>query len=119
MALLVAARLLDTRLSLVLIATVMALGGLLFASRVAETMSQRMARMDTMQGLAANLITATLVLFASTMGLPVSTTHVAVGSIAGVGADARTIDWHTVRNILLSWVAPLAAGVAWFLTSAG
>jgi len=118
-ALLVAAHVLDLHLSVSLVGSVMALGGIVFARNVAETMSRRMARMDATQGLAANLITAALVLFASKLGLPVSTTHVAVGSIAGVGAGARTVDWPTVRNILMSWVAtlPLAAGIAWGIAS--
>lgn len=114
-ALLIAAHLLDARMSILLIAAVMALGGLLFARRVAETMSRRVTRMDYTQGVAANLITAALVLGASQLGLPVSTTHVSVGSISGVGASAHALDWGTLRNILLSWVAtlPLAAGIAW------
>lgn len=65
--------------------------------------------------MAANLITATLVLGASTLGLPASTTHVSVGSISGVGAGANSLDWGILRNILVSWVAtlPMAAGIAW------
>jgi inorganic phosphate transporter, PiT family len=114
-ALLIAAHLLDARVSIVMIAVVMALGGLMFARRVAVTMSQRVTRMEHTQGVAANLITAALVLSASTLGLPVSTTHVSVGSIAGVGAGAHALNWTTLRNILLSWVAtlPMAAGIAW------
>lgn len=118
-ALLLAAQLLNAKISIVLISAAMAVGGLLFARRVAETMSQRVTRMDHTQGLAANLITAALVLFASKLGMPVSTTHVAIGSIAGVGASAKTLDWGTLRNVLLSWVAtlPLAALTAWLLAS--
>lgn len=114
-ALLIAAHLLDARLSIVLITGAMALGGLLFAKRVAVTMSQRVTRLEHTQGVAANLITAALVLSASKFGLPVSTTHVSVGSIAGVGAGAHSLNWNTLRNILLSWVAtlPMAAGFAW------
>lgn len=116
-ALLLAARMLDAQASIALIAAAMAVGGLLFARRVARTMSQRVVRMDHAQGLAANLITAALVLLASKWGLPVSTTHVAVGAIAGVGASANTLDWHALRNVLLSWLAtlPLAALVAWLV----
>lgn len=114
-ALLIASRLFDNGISFALIGIAMTVGGLLFAGRVAETMSQRMTHMDHTQGLAANLITAMLVLFASKFGLPVSTTHVSVGSIAGVGASAKTLNWPTLRNVLLSWVAtlPLAAVAAW------
>lgn len=115
-ALLIAAQVFNVQASIVLIGMAMAIGGLLFARRVAQTMGQRMVRMDHAQGLAANLITATLVLFASKLGLPVSTTHVAIGSIAGVGASARTLNWSALRNVLLSWVAtlPLALIVAFF-----
>ncbi|MGE0113604.1 MAG: inorganic phosphate transporter [Steroidobacteraceae bacterium] len=113
-ALLLAARLFNAQVSAMVIAIVMALGGLLLSRRVAQTMSQRMTSMDHTQGLAANLISATLILFASKFGLPVSTTHISVGSIAGTGASARTLDWATLRNILLSWVAtlPLAGLIA-------
>lgn len=113
-ALLIAAQLFHTKASVALIGIAMVVGGLLFARQVAETMSQRVTRMDQRQGFAANLITATLVLFASKLGMPVSTTHVAVGSIAGVGASAKTLNWHALRNVLLSWIAtlPLALIVA-------
>ncbi|MCR6496517.1 inorganic phosphate transporter [Thermomonas sp. S9] len=105
----------NSYVSVGVIALAMALGGVLFARNVARTMSQRVTRLDHTSGLAANLITASLVLFASKLGLPVSTTHVSVGAIAGVGASARTLDWQALRNVLLSWVLtlPLAAGVAW------
>lgn len=114
-ALLIAAHILHAQVSLMLIAIAMALGGLIFARRVAETMSRRVSRMNHTQGVAANLITATLVLGASQLGLPVSTTHVSVGSIAGVGAGADTLNWGALRNVLMSWVAtlPMAAGIAW------
>ncbi len=118
-ALFLAAHLLQPSASVAMISFAMAMGGLLFARQVAKTMSQRITRMDRTQGLAANLITASLVLIASKFGLPVSTTHVSVGSIAGVGASAKTLDWQTLRNVLLSWIVtlPFAAGVAWLLAS--
>jgi PiT family inorganic phosphate transporter len=118
-ALLLAAQILQPTTSTVVIGLAMAAGGLLFAKRVARTMSQRITKMNHKQGLTANLITASLVLVASKFGFPVSTTHVSVGSIVGVGAGARTLDWNTLRNILLSWIGtlPFAAGVAWLLSS--
>jgi len=117
--LLIATHALDQRVSLIAVALVMTLGGLLFARRVAETMSLRIARIDAPSGLAANLITSGLVLCASLFGLPVSTTHVSVGAIAGATAGARSLDWSTLRGVLLSWLAtmPLAAAAAWALAS--
>lgn len=119
-ALLVAAQLSGMRPSVGLVALSMAAGGLLLARRVAETMSLRINHMDATQGVSANLITALLVIFASKFGMPVSTTHVSVGSIAGVGAGAGTINWPTLRHVLLSWVLtlPCAAGVAWAIATA-
>lgn len=116
-ALLIGAHLLDSAVSVSAIALIMALGGIVFARRVAHTISRRMTRIDHMPGLAANLITAGLVLFASKFGLPVSTTHVSVGSIAGVGAGSRNNNWSIIRGIAASWVAtlPLSAAIAWLV----
>lgn len=118
-ALLLASSVVGGAWSVALIAAAMLAGGLVYARRVAETMSRRVSRMDNGQGLAANLVTATLVLFASKLGMPVSTTHVSVGSIAGIGIAGRSIHWATVRTIALAWAGtlPLAAGFAWGLAT--
>ena len=63
----------STTNAMVVIATVMAVGGLLNAKRVAETMSKKITPMNHGQGITANLVTATLVIFASKFGVPVST----------------------------------------------
>ncbi len=112
-ALLVVAPLVNPAWSAFIIAAIMAAGGLAYARRVAVTMSQRMTRIDHRRGLAANLITAALVLGASKWGVPVSTTHVSVGAIAGAGANQ--LHWATVRNVALSWLAtaPIAGALAW------
>lgn len=114
-ALLFAAQFTNQKLPILLVGIFMALGGLSFSQKVATTMSKKVTRLDDAQGLTANLVTATLVLLASKFGLPVSTTHVSVGAIAGVGASAGTLNWQALRGILLSWVAtlPLALAIAW------
>jgi PiT family inorganic phosphate transporter len=103
--------------SLIAIATAVAAGGLVLSRRVAETMSQKITPLTPVQGLTANLTTAALVLAASFKSLPVSTTHVSVGAITGVGASARTLSLTTVRTILLSWVGtlPLAGMIAFIV----
>jgi len=118
-ALLIGAGLFGGAYSTLAITVAMALGGLLLARRVAETMCFKINRLDPVQGIWANLTTAALVLGASRLGLPVSTTHVSVGSIIGIGAAAGTLDLSTVRNVLLSWVAtlPVAAGIAYLIAS--
>jgi inorganic phosphate transporter, PiT family len=114
-ALMLAVNLGGPNISLLAIAGAMALGGLLLSRRVAETMSQKITPLDPQQGVPANFITAMLVLAASKFGLPVSTTHVAVGAISGVGAAHGTLDTSVLRNILLSWVGtlPMAAAFAY------
>jgi PiT family inorganic phosphate transporter len=97
----------------------MAAGGLLGARRVAETMSRRITAMNPGQGLAANLSTAALVLAASVNGLPVSTTHVAVGSLFGIGLTTGQANYRTMSAIVASWMLtlPCAALIAGVLYS--
>ena len=119
--LLLSLKALDIKISMLTIAAAMALGGLMHAHRVAETMSKKISKMNDGQALIANLVTSTLVIGASRLGMPVSTTHVSVGAIAGIGLVNRTADRSVLSAILMSWVATLpiaavSAGlVAWLL----
>ena len=63
--------------------------------------------MNQGQGFTANMITGLLVTTASIHGMPVSTTHVSVGSIFGIGTITKQADTKVIRNILLSWVLTL------------
>ncbi|HVS16121.1 MAG TPA: inorganic phosphate transporter [Thermoanaerobaculia bacterium] len=113
--LLVAAPLgLDGAPALILVGGSMAAGGLLAARRVAATMSHRITSMNDGQAFTANLATAALVLVASRLGVPVSTTHVSVGALFGIGVAGGGARWRTIGVIVLSWVAvlPLAAALA-------
>ena len=98
---------LGARWSLVAVAVAIAVGGLLSARRVAETMSHKITGMNHGQGFSANLATGLLVTTASFFGLPVSTTHVSVGSLFGIGLTSRQADFRVVRRILLSWLVTL------------
>jgi PiT family inorganic phosphate transporter len=103
---------LDTRWSLVLMAVAIAIGGLLNAHKVADTMSHKITGMNPGQGLAANLATAILVNTASIHGLPVSTTHVSVGALLGIGISTRQAKWKPVLNVILSWIITLPCAAA-------
>lgn len=92
---------------MVAIALGMAFGGLLNARKVAETISQKITTMNHGQGLSSNLITGMMVIAASRYGLPVSTTHVSVGSIFGVGLISGNANPNIFYQILLSWVLTL------------
>ena len=110
-ALAVTAGALGLKLNISLVAVVMALGGILSAKKVAETMSHRITGMNHGQGFTANLITAILVIFASKMGVPVSTTHVSCGSLFGIGLVNGKAHWKVIGGIVSAWVLtlPIAA----------
>jgi inorganic phosphate transporter, PiT family len=94
------------------IATAMAAGGLINARRVAITMSRKISRMNDGQALTANLATGLLVVLASRFGLPVSTTHVSVGAISGIGFANGSADQRVIGGILASWLLTLPVAAA-------
>lgn len=98
---------LHIELGMLAIATAMAAGGLLNARKVAVTMSKKITRMNDGQALTANLVTGLLVILASRYGLPVSTTHVSVGAISGIGLANRAVDKDVMSGILASWLLTL------------
>lgn len=102
--------------SFLLVAVAMAIGSVLRGFRVTETLAQRVTPMSPLEGLAANLVTSLLVIFASRLALPVSTTHVSSAAIVGLGLkrDAREVRWKTVCEMLLAWIVtlPTAAAIA-------
>lgn len=109
-ALLVVASTVDIRWGMVLVTVAMAAGGIINAHRVALTMSRKITGMNPGEGFAANLATAALVTTASFNGLPVSTTHVSVGALVGIGTVTRQAHWKAVAQIVLSWVVTLPCG---------
>lgn len=103
---------------LLLIGLAIAVGGLLAVRRVAQTVSYRITGMNDGQALSANLNAAALVIFASRLGLPVSTTHVTCGSLFGIGLVNKQARWPMIAKIVLAWITtlPVAAmlgGLAW------
>ncbi len=98
---------LDIKWGMIAIALVMAIGGLMNAKKVGITMSKKITPMNPGQGFTANMITGLLVTTASIHGLPVSTTHVSVGAIFGIGTVTKKSDVKMVTKILLSWILTL------------
>ena len=111
---LVAAQSFGIKWGMIAIAIVIAIGGLMHARRVAETLSHKITELSHGQGLSANLVTSFLVTVASNFGVPVSTTHVSVGSIAGIGVITGKRKTKMIGNIIFSWIATLPA--AFFLS---
>jgi PiT family inorganic phosphate transporter len=122
-ALLLVVKALDIRWGMLAVAVGMAVGGLLNARKVAITMSKKITPMTPSQGFTANVVTAGLVIFASRLGMPVSTTHVSCGSLFGIGLITRQANVRVISQILMSWVltlpvaAILSATIYWVLTT--
>lgn len=113
-ALLVGTALGATRESLLLVALAMTAGGIFSARKVAETLAHKITDMNPGQGMVANLTTSILVILGTLKGLPLSTTHVTVGSLLGIGITTRQTHWRTAIPVLLAWVTtlPIAALLA-------
>lgn len=95
-----------------IVGAAIAIGGIVSARRVAETMSQKITTMNHGQGFSANFITSLIVIGASRFGLPVSTTHVSCGSIFGIGTVTRQANWSMIVKILGAWLITLPMGAA-------
>jgi PiT family inorganic phosphate transporter len=86
--------------------------------RVIETIGKRITELTPSRAFAAELAAATTIVLASRLGIPVSTTHILVGSVLGVGLarGIGALDGRVFGKILLSWIAtlPISAGLSIF-----
>jgi PiT family inorganic phosphate transporter len=92
-------------------ATAIALGTYVGGWRIIKTMGSRIHKMDAAQGFAAQGAGATVILAASHVGFPLSTTHTISGAVIGSGAAKRlsAVRWGVAGNIVLAWVLTLPA----------
>jgi len=86
--------------------------------RVMETVGKRITELTPSRGFSAELAAATTIVLASRLGIPVSTTHILVGAVLGVGLarGIGALDLRVVGSIAVSWIAtlPIAAALAIF-----
>ena len=80
--------------------------------RVMKTIGENIVKLTPSKGFSAQLAAALTVVIASQLDMPVSTTHTLVGAVIGIGLveGASTINFSSVRTIVLSWVVTLPAG---------
>jgi PiT family inorganic phosphate transporter len=80
--------------------------------RVMLTVGTKITELTPSRGFCAELAAASTVVLASRTGLPVSTTHILVGSVLGVGLarGIGALDLRVVLNIIISWLVTLPAG---------
>jgi PiT family inorganic phosphate transporter len=80
--------------------------------RVIETVGKKITELTPTRGFAAEFGAAATILFASRLGLPISTTHTLVGAVIGVGMarGIEAINLGTIRDILASWFVTIPIG---------
>src|SRR6185436_1393389 len=88
-----------------------ALGTYIGGWRIIRTVGSRIIKMDPAQGFAAQGAGAAVVLTASHLGFPLSTTHVISGGVMGAGAAKRlsAVRWGVAGNIAIAWILTLPA----------
>ncbi|MBO8161527.1 MAG: inorganic phosphate transporter [Thermosipho sp. (in: Bacteria)] len=102
---------------------ILALGGLgisfgvaTLGHKVMKTVGEDITELNNSRGFSIDFATATTVLFASTFGMPISTTHTVVGAVSGVGfaRGIEVVNVGILKNIIISWfvTVPFAAGVS-------
>ena len=103
-------------------ATAISLGTAVGGWRIIKTMGQRVVKLDPVHGFAAETTAATIILSASHVGAPVSTTHVISTAIMGVGSSQRlsAVRWGIAGDIVTAWVltipaSAVVAGIAYLL----
>ncbi|WP_150304611.1 inorganic phosphate transporter [Pseudomonas saliphila] len=85
-----------------------------YGYRVIATIGRHITELTPSRGFAAELATAATVVGASSIGLPVSTTHTLVGAVLGVGLarGIGALNLHVIGRIFSSWLVTLPAGAA-------
>jgi inorganic phosphate transporter, PiT family len=89
--------------------TAMGLGTLFGGWRIVRTMGSRITRLSPMQGFCAETGGAITLFLATSLGIPVSTTHTITGAIVGVGAARRAtaVRWNVAKDIVVAWIVTL------------
>jgi inorganic phosphate transporter, PiT family len=95
-------------------ASAIALGTYAGGWRIIKTMGSRIHKMDSAQGFAAQGAGAVVILAASKVGFPLSTTHTISGAVIGSGAAKRlsAVRWGVAGNIIVAWLLTLPGAAA-------
>jgi PiT family inorganic phosphate transporter len=98
------------------------LGTLFGGWRIVKTMGQKITKLKPVGGFCAETGGAITLFLATSMGVPVSTTHTITGAIVGVGAAKKmsAVRWGVAGNIVWAWVLTIpasafVAAVAWWI----
>ena len=98
------------------------LGTLFGGWRIVKTMGQRITKIRPVGGFCAEISGSITLFLATSLGIPVSTTHTITGSIVGVGSTqtVSAVRWGLAGNIVWAWILTIPcsafiAGLAWWI----
>jgi inorganic phosphate transporter, PiT family len=91
--------------------TAISLGTVCGGWRIIKTMGTSITKIRELEGFCSNAGASVVIFFASHFGIPVSTTHVIMGAIMGVGSveHAKTVRWITARKVIWAWILTIPA----------
>jgi PiT family inorganic phosphate transporter len=91
--------------------TAIALGTLSGGWRIVKTMGQKIVKLRPIDGFCAETASAISIFTATHLGVPVSTTHVITGAVAGVGSakNAASVKWQVTIKIVWAWILTIPA----------
>ncbi|WP_397536445.1 anion permease [Rummeliibacillus pycnus] len=94
-------------------AAAMGLGTSIGGYKIIKTVGGKIMKIRPVNGVAADLSSSIIIYGATSLGLPVSTTHVISSSIMGVGAaqNAKGVHWGVARRIVITWVITLPIAI--------
>ena len=105
-------------------AIMMALGTASEGFRITRTMGYEITKLQPSDGFIAEFSSSIIILCASFLGMPLSSTHIIAGSITGVGSARaiRHVQWKTTHKLILAWIltlpgAALASAMIFYLLS--
>jgi PiT family inorganic phosphate transporter len=89
----------------------MAAGTMAGGWRIVKTMGSKITRLTPMQGACAESAGSVMLFAATSLGIPVSTTHTITGSIIGVGAAKKmsAVRWAVAKEIVTAWIITIPA----------
>lgn len=92
-------------------ALVMGLGTAFGGYRIIRTVGFHLTRIEPMQGFAAETSASIVILSASFLGMPISSTHMIVGSVTGVGTAKKwkAVEWLVANKLVLTWILTMPA----------
>ena len=101
--------------------TAIAMGTMFGGWRIVRTMGQKICKLRPIDGFCAETASAISIFFSTHMGVPVSTTHVITGAIAGVGSarSIAAVKWDVTLRIVWAWIltipgAALISTLIWY-----